>query len=40
MLGVGLDEFTYLFIYLLFIYANIEQFGFSLFTVMVMSLLK
>ena len=39
MIGVGLDEFVYLLIYL-FIYANIKQFGFSLFTEMVMSSLK
>ena len=29
MIGVGLDEFVYLLIYL-FIYANIKQFGFKI----------
>ena len=39
MLGVGLDEFFYLFI-CLFFYKNTKQFGFSLFIEKVMSLLK
>ena len=39
MLGVGFDEFFYLFI-CLFFYKNTKQFGFSLFIEKVMSLLK